>query len=201
MGTIYLVRHGQASFAAEDYDALSELGVRQATVLGEKLRGRRFEHVVCGSMKRHAQTAAACLGVATTIDPGWNEFDHRAVIAAHQTDEQGFEAVFLAAVKRWIAGGTAGDETFVAFRARTLDAMTRLAARVGKGESAIVFTSGGPISAVCSELLSVPLQRSLDVQWTLVNCGVSKLLTRGGEITVSSINEHAWFERELITYR
>ncbi|MCX7235162.1 MAG: histidine phosphatase family protein, partial [Burkholderiales bacterium] len=26
MGTLYLVRHGQASFGAQDYDQLSELG-------------------------------------------------------------------------------------------------------------------------------------------------------------------------------
>ena len=26
MGTLYLVRHGQASFGADDYDKLSELG-------------------------------------------------------------------------------------------------------------------------------------------------------------------------------
>jgi broad specificity phosphatase PhoE len=26
MGTLYLVRHGQASFGADDYDQLSELG-------------------------------------------------------------------------------------------------------------------------------------------------------------------------------
>ena len=30
MATIYLIRHGQASFGAEDYDKLSELGCKQA---------------------------------------------------------------------------------------------------------------------------------------------------------------------------
>ncbi len=28
MGTLYLIRHGQASFGAADYDRLSELGAR-----------------------------------------------------------------------------------------------------------------------------------------------------------------------------
>ena len=37
MATIYLIRHGQASFGAEDYDKLSELGCRQAQVVGEYL--------------------------------------------------------------------------------------------------------------------------------------------------------------------
>ena len=34
MGQLYLVRHGQASFGADDYDQLSELGRRQAVQLG-----------------------------------------------------------------------------------------------------------------------------------------------------------------------
>ena len=42
MGTLYLVRHGQASFGADDYDQLSPLGHQQAVRLGEYLR-QRFE--------------------------------------------------------------------------------------------------------------------------------------------------------------
>jgi broad specificity phosphatase PhoE len=38
MASIYLIRHGQASFGAQDYDKLSELGRRQATLTGEYLR-------------------------------------------------------------------------------------------------------------------------------------------------------------------
>jgi broad specificity phosphatase PhoE len=34
MGQLYLIRHGQASFGAEDYDNLSELGHQQAQQLG-----------------------------------------------------------------------------------------------------------------------------------------------------------------------
>ena len=40
MGTLYLVRHGQASFGADNYDVLSELGHRQALRLGQYLRER-----------------------------------------------------------------------------------------------------------------------------------------------------------------
>jgi broad specificity phosphatase PhoE len=34
MGTLHLVRHGQASFGAADYDQLSDLGARQCRELG-----------------------------------------------------------------------------------------------------------------------------------------------------------------------
>ena len=36
MGSIYLIRHGQASFGADDYDVLSPTGIRQAEILGDQ---------------------------------------------------------------------------------------------------------------------------------------------------------------------
>ena len=61
MGAIYLVRHGQASFGAAEYDALSPLGVEQAGILGAALkqRGLSFDRIVSGPMRRHRQTAEA----------------------------------------------------------------------------------------------------------------------------------------------
>ena len=58
MGTLYLVRHGQASFGTDDYDRLSELGARQCERLGEYFRERnvRFDGVITGTLKRHAQS-------------------------------------------------------------------------------------------------------------------------------------------------
>ncbi len=60
MGTLYLVRHGQASFGAEDYDQLSALGQRQSVRLGEYLGGKalKFDAVLTGTLRRHAQTWA-----------------------------------------------------------------------------------------------------------------------------------------------
>ena len=59
MATIYLVRHGQASFGTDDYDRLSELGVRQAERVGEYFRdhGIVLDSVYCGSLKRQRHTA------------------------------------------------------------------------------------------------------------------------------------------------
>ena len=61
MGTLHLVRHGQAGFLAEDYDRLSALGRRQAARLGEWLRatGRPAAPAFSGGMRRHAETAEA----------------------------------------------------------------------------------------------------------------------------------------------
>lgn len=93
MGSIYLIRHGQASFGADDYDVLSPTGFRQAEVLGAHLAqlGIQFDRCIAGSLfrQRHtAQTAMAQLDAAGLIAPAletdqaFNEFDAEAVIRA-----------------------------------------------------------------------------------------------------------------------
>ena len=73
MGQLYLVRHGQASFGADDYDQLSELGQRQSRRLGEHWaeRGVVFDAVITGTLKRHAQTwagIASGAGIDAVLD-------------------------------------------------------------------------------------------------------------------------------------
>ncbi|OQR26402.1 histidine phosphatase family protein [Pseudomonas sp. Bc-h] len=93
MGSIYLIRHGQASFGADDYDVLSPTGFRQAEVLGAYLAqlGLQFDRCIAGNLfrQRHtAQTAMAQLDAAGLIAPAletdqaFNEFDAEAVIRA-----------------------------------------------------------------------------------------------------------------------
>jgi broad specificity phosphatase PhoE len=101
MGTLYLVRHGQASFGADDYDNLSELGVKQSVRLGEYWRGKgiKFDAVLTGTLKRQIQTyAGICEGMGQGMGqgmdegagfdmqalpwPGLNEYDSHAVIEA-----------------------------------------------------------------------------------------------------------------------
>ena len=59
MGEIYFVRHGQASFGADDYDQLSPTGVRQARITARYLTqtGKHFDAVYNGEMERQKQTA------------------------------------------------------------------------------------------------------------------------------------------------
>src|SRR3990167_9996143 len=96
MGNLYLVRHGQASFGAADYDNLSELGHRQSVRLGQYFADRKlqFDAVLTGTLKRHAQTwtgiaEGAGLDLQPLLWPGLNEFDSAAVIAAIHPDPLG----------------------------------------------------------------------------------------------------------------
>ena len=63
MATIYLIRHGQAQFGMEEYDALSPTGIEQAKILGKSFSERKIipTKIISGAMKRHQQTMDFCL--------------------------------------------------------------------------------------------------------------------------------------------
>lgn len=134
MSHIYLIRHGQASFDAEDYDQLSPLGEEQSRLLGDWMRhsGQQLDQVVIGVNRRHRQTAQQCLQHYRkapndfsendwTLDRGFNEFDHEEVILKYCTEFSDFSAfkqflnkqtnphrtlqtMFSAAMQRWTGG-------------------------------------------------------------------------------------------------
>ena len=58
MSKIIFIRHAQASYMAEDYDNLSNLGIEQSKSLGKYLDQENiyFDRVFAGPLKRHIQT-------------------------------------------------------------------------------------------------------------------------------------------------
>lgn len=225
MPAIYLVRHGQASFGAENYDQLSQLGFRQGELLGETLAQARFKPaaVVCGSMQRHVQTAEACLK-AMKHPPYWqeerglDEFDHMDIIRVHnprltdhaslsaylkEQDEPraAFEQLFQAAIAQWIRGEGEYRETWPAFRDRVDDAIRRLACVLESGEQLLVFSSGGPVSVAAQSLLGFPDEYWPAFSRGLVNAGVTRLVGRPGSLRLASLNEHLHLTHDLISYR
>ena len=85
MSSIYLVRHGQAGLR-HDYDTLSEVGRRQAALLGDYLVREHvtFRAIFAGALARQRQTAeevrkaytrAGLAAPEIVTEPCWNEFD------------------------------------------------------------------------------------------------------------------------------
>jgi broad specificity phosphatase PhoE len=71
MGSLYLVRHGQASFGADNYDLLSPLGRQQSVRLGEYFRykGIRFDAALTGTLTRQIQTLEGiCEGMGVQFE-------------------------------------------------------------------------------------------------------------------------------------
>src|SRR4051812_50066490 len=72
MGTLLLVRHGQASAFEENYDRLSTLGERQARLLGESWRRRalKLDRVFAGPRVRQQRTAEIAAEAGGLPAPG-----------------------------------------------------------------------------------------------------------------------------------
>jgi broad specificity phosphatase PhoE len=215
---ILLVRHGQASFGADDYDQLSPLGEEQSRVLGTALAARGVvpSVLVAGAMKRHGQTAAAACDAAgwdlePTIDDGWNEFDHVQVLSVHTPPESddsvpervAFQRWFEEATLRWTRGrhDEEYDEPFGAFTDRVHTALDRLAAGLGSGETAVVFTSGGPVAWAAASLLGGGSDLWLRLNPVTVNTGTSLVVVGRRGPTLVSLNDHAHLSPDHVTYR
>lgn len=232
MASIYLIRHGQASFGAADYDALSPLGFEQARALGVALRPRLPQgaplQAWAGGMRRHRETAQACIEALDLhpelqADPGFDEFDHEQVIdccepryrdralmqaelRAQADPRAAFQAMFERAVARWTGGQHDAEyrESWPAFLARCEAALARVAATLPRDGVALVFTSGGVISAICRGLMGLDTAATLRLNWTLVNAGVSRIAIGRTGPRLASLNEHAHFEGQhssLLSYR
>ncbi|MBY6188368.1 histidine phosphatase family protein [Marinobacter hydrocarbonoclasticus] len=218
MSAIYLIRHGQASAGADDYDQLSSLGQQQATALGEDLarRGVRPAAVIAGALKRHQQTAAHCLQgagleMAWQTLPQWNEYDHRSILRTYNPDYHEISALrqamsqqpepmafmkaeLKAAFDRWLSGQYDADyeESALAFRARVQGALAQLPSP--DAGPIWVFTSGGPITVVTQTLLGLEPKGLLSVNARLVNAGITKLVPGRGGLGLATLNEHVAFE-------
>lgn len=234
MTELLLVRHGQAQFASADYDQLSPLGVRQAARLGQRWRasGLAPGALVSGSLQRHRQSAAACLaalGAATdwTSDPGFDEYDHLALLRAHDaalTDmpalhrhlaqwpegerAPAFQRLFTAAVARWTDGAHDADyaEPWPAFQQRCQAAARRAVAlaRARGAARATVFTSGGPIAALVQQALGLPTPTALALSWTLHNAGLTRFAAGRQGLRLIGLNDTAHLETAdagLLTHR
>ena len=75
MSVLTLVRHGQASLFADNYDELSALGREQARLLGEFWVRRQidFDEVYCGPRARQRQTAEIVGSACTRAGRTWPE--------------------------------------------------------------------------------------------------------------------------------
>jgi len=195
MGTLFLVRHGQASFGAADYDQLSELGTRQCRRLGEhwRARGLRFEACLSGTLKRHVQSLDAIAeglgGVpAATRLPGLNEFDGEAVVRALYPEPpppadpaDSFRHHFRLlreGLTAWMDGRTtpAGMGTHAQFVAGVAQALDQVRGRHGNGQGGdvLMVSSGGPISTAVGLVLGLSGPAVIDLNLRMRNSAVTE---------------------------
>lgn len=205
MPVVYLIRHGQASFGADDYDVLSATGHLQGKHAGAELRRRgvRPDQVWSGTLRRQRETAhAAGLDVPLREDPRWNEFDHLGLVretAGEPATPREFQLALDEALRGWV-----GSDGWRKFNENVTFALDELLAGLGSGGTGVVFTSGGVIAAVCARLLGLGGAGFVAVNRVSVNCGMTKLVHGRSGTSLVSYNDHAHFEgehRDMLTYR
>ncbi len=200
MGTLYLVRHGQASFGADDYDNLSELGVKQSVRLGEywRAKGLKFDAVLVGTLKRHAQTyAGICEGIFEGMGdgagfakqalqwPGLNEYDSHAVIASiHPQPLQKPDTPELYrhhfrllrdGLTQWMNGVVSpkGMPSYPEFLQGVTSALDHV--RKSHDGNVLLVSSGGPISTAVGHILGTTPETTIELNLRIRNSSVTEL--------------------------
>ena len=210
MGTLYLVRHGQASFGADDYDHLSELGHAQARRLGQYWReslgpALRFDAVLTGTLRRQVQTwqgiaeGAALAGTPHTRLPGLDEYDSHAVIAAIHPEPlpkpdtpERYRAHFRIlcdALAQWMAGvispqGMPSWEEFSGGVRAVLDHVRHHHA----GQNVLLVSSGGPISTAVGEVLGTAPEVTIALNMRIRNSAVTEFSISPKRLMLQTFN-------------
>ncbi|MEO6623389.1 MAG: histidine phosphatase family protein [Burkholderiaceae bacterium] len=205
MGTLYLVRHGQASFGATDYDQLSPMGLRQSVRLGEYFahKGVQFEAALSGTLHRQTQTLAGITqGLGQALEalswPGLNEYDSAAVIAAIHpeplTKADSPEAyrhhfrVLRDGLTQWMNGVVSpkGMPSYTDFVHGITSALEHV--RKNHAGNVLMVSSGGPISTAVGHILGTTPETTIELNLRIRNSSVTEFAFNPKRHTLISYN-------------
>lgn len=221
MATIYLIRHGQASFGAEDYDKLSELGCRQAAVTGEYLRDSQitFDAVYSGDLLRQRETTQLAIAsqpgdVRHHIDPRFNEIQNdeqvkylvpeivksnpaiQELIDRGLSSSKDYQKVIEAVFNYWVSPQCADSriQSWADYSAGTQQAMLELMQSQGGGKTVGIFTSGGTIATIVAQVLGLTGEETYRFYEPIFNCSVSQLFYSGTKVSLSYFNDRSFLQ-------
>ncbi|TQV86040.1 histidine phosphatase family protein [Exilibacterium tricleocarpae] len=207
MSEFFLVRHGQASFGAENYDKLSPLGHQQARWLGDYFAARdiHFERVLIGDLVRHRETAQSlCEALPAVpefdIHTGLNEFDFYrisvAYLAIHPEQQppagasaREFYGVLKRAMQAWRRGELEGElpETWAQFEQRVGAALSYIC-ETKTSRPTLVVSSGGAMAMLLRHVLDFDGENVINLNMQMKNTGVSHFYYSDTAVRLSSFN-------------
>lgn len=205
MGTLFLIRHAQASFGAADYDVLSDTGHDQSRALGRALarQGLRPEALFTGAQRRHRETLEGILeGMGlpprtAQVHPGLNEFDFKALLDARfrrgtppdnlHGDRKTHFRTLRDTVLAWQRDEVPDPpETWAQFTARVEDARR---AMTGGGGDVLAVSSGGAIGQMLAAALGAPPEQQIRLQLQMKNCAVNRFVHSPRSFYLHGFNE------------
>ena len=219
MADILVVRHGQAAFGTDDYDRLTDIGWEQSRLLGEYFSARsiQFDAVYTGTLRRQRETLAGILESLPPQPPaqelaGLNEFDFHELVTAYRAlhpDEKidvnnarEFYGCLRDALLAWNRGELAGvAEDWAGFETRVRRTLEHIGSASGR---VLVVTSGGPISALVREVLSLSVENMVNLNLQAINTRITRYVGKRGKLRLNMFNAVPHLEQpqdcHLITY-
>jgi broad specificity phosphatase PhoE len=210
MGTLVLVRHGQACPFEENGDRLSPTGELQALRLHEHWtrRGVTFDEVLSGTLVRQRRTAEIATGRAPEERSEFNEYDADGILgrlgpaladwdtafaglwADRTKGNREFQRMFEVLIPKWMDGTLSGQgvEPWNGFRGRVQRALRQIQRQSGSGRRIAVFASGGVIGTVTAIALGAPDSTAVAVNWRVKNCSMSEFTFSNSRLSLDSFN-------------
>lgn len=221
MQLITLVRHGQASYGAVNYDNLSALGHAQTLALGKAVAEQQIcpDVLVAGGMQRHIQTAqniAAALPIQpeATPYPAFNEFAFREVVDRflaknpHETPlsdapRTAFYRVLKLAMQAW-SKDELGDlsETYAGFQTRVVKGVVQLQKDFPEAKHIMVSTSGGAIAMYLGYVLGLTADKTVATNLQIYNSSLHRFLVNTETSYLTGFNDVAYLHTQpsMLTY-
>lgn len=215
MSTIYLARHGQASFGTDDYDRLSATGREQARQLGIYFSGlgERIDRIYSGSLRRQTETAAIIAAAFAEsappidVEPAFNEYDLDVILhtfARSLTPEQladagwpeqrnerrKFQFFLERAARAWVEARIEAEEMtpWLGFHGRVTAAITNLMRSEGRSKTLLICTSGGVIGTIVADVLGQSNHTGIELNWSIHNASITRLIYSADKVSLSMFN-------------
>lgn len=216
MSVIYLIRHGQASFGAQNYDKLSELGCRQAQVVGEYLRdsGIQFDAVYSGDLSRQRETASLAIAsqareVPHHIDPRLNEIQNdeqlkyllpelikrqpsvQALVEKGLGSSKDYQKVIDAVFNYWVTPECNDPriQSWADYSSGARQSMADIMHAHGSGQTIGIFTSGGTLATIVAQVLGLRGEQTYQLYEPIFNCSISQLFYSKAKVSLSYFND------------
>ncbi len=221
MAAIYLIRHGQASFGAENYDKLSEMGCRQARVVGEFLRdsGIHFDAVYSGDLLRQRETARLAIAsqpaeVPHYIDSRFNEIQNdqqlkflmpevtkhnptvQALVEKGLSSSKDYQKVIDAVFNYWVtpACNDPRIQSWADFSGGVQQAVADVVQAQGSGKTVGIFTSGGTLATIVAQVLGLGGEQTYQFYEPIFNCSITQLFYNKSKISLSYFNDCSFLQ-------
>lgn len=201
MTRILLLRHGQASFGADDYDRLSEIGARQSRLAGRHLaaEGRSIQAVLNGSLLRQRDTARLAatefgLRPHPLPDGGFDEYDAEALFESYlptavqreptldvphaviRGERRLFQLALSTVTGLWVTGAPGHrGETWDAFTSRIRAALEKSIDGCGHDDTILIATSGGVIGTIVADVMGLSGAAAMKLSWRIYNASITEL--------------------------